>query len=134
MSRDRLPIAPEPGLNIEETTIPARDRYEVRLRLYRASGNSDKLAVLVYIHGGGWVTGSLETDDQTCRRLARELPLVVVNVEYRLAPEHKFPVGFGDCYDVVQWVRRPLNNVLQETSLTSNDIGSLFRGPGPPRL
>lgn len=108
MSRDRLPIAPEQGLNIEEITIPARDGYDIRLRLYRASGRLERLPVLVYIHGGGWVTGSLETDDPTCRRLARELSLVVVNVEYRLAPEHKFPVGFEDCYDVVKWVRDQL--------------------------
>lgn len=109
MSRDRLPITPEPGLNIEELTIPARDAYEIRLRVYRSAANADKLPVFVYIHGGGWVTGSLETDDPTCRRLARELPLVVVNVEYRLAPEHKFPVGIEDCYDVVKWVPHPLS-------------------------
>lgn len=60
------------------------------------------------MHGGGWVTGSLETDDLLCRRLARELPLVVLNVEYRLAPEFPFPVGVEDCFDVVKWVLAPL--------------------------
>ena len=107
MSRDRLPITPEPRLKIEEFTIPARDGHDIRVRHYRQADNTDKppvLPVFVYIHGGGWVTGSLETDDPTCRRLARELPLVVVNVEYRLAPENKFPVGFEDCFDVVKWV------------------------------
>lgn len=104
MSRDRLPITPEPGLSIEEFIIPARDGYEIRIRHYRSATSTEKLPVLVYIHGGGWVTGSLEMDDPTCRRLARELPLVVLNVEYRLAPEYRFPVGIEDCYDVVKWV------------------------------
>lgn len=106
MSRDRLPITPEPGLLIEEFTISARDGYPIRLRHYRRTDSADKaLPMFVYIHGGGWVTGSLETDDPTCRRLARELELVVLNVEYRLAPEHKFPQGVEDCFDVVKWVR-----------------------------
>lgn len=104
MSRDTVPITPEPALDITELTIPARDAHPLRLRVYRPANNKDKLPVFVYIHGGGWVTGSLETDDPLCRRLARELPLVVVNVEYRLAPEHKFPIGVDDCYDVVKWV------------------------------
>lgn len=104
MSRDTHPPAPEPSLSISEFTIPARDSHQIRLRVYRPSSTEAPLPVLVYIHGGGWVTGSLETDDPLCRRLARELPLCVVNVEYRLAPEHKFAVGVEDCFDVVKWV------------------------------
>ena len=105
MSRDRLPIEPESGLSIEEIFIKARDGYDIRIRSYRPSANNDTLPVFVYMHGGGWVTGSLENDDPLCRRLARELPLVILNVEYRLAPEHPFPVGIEDCFDVVKWVR-----------------------------
>lgn len=104
MTRDRHPITPEPGLLIEEFTIPARGGYEISLRHYRSARETGKLPVLVYIHGGGWAIGSLETDDPLCRRLARELGLGVVNVEYRLAPEWKFPTGVEDCFDVVKWV------------------------------
>ena len=105
MSRDRLPIEPEAGLSIEEIFVKARDGYDIRIRSYRPSANNDKLPVFVYMHGGGWVTGSLENDDPLCRRLARELPLVILIVEYRLAPEHPFPIGIEDCFDVVKWVR-----------------------------
>lgn len=104
MSRDRLPITPQPGLSIEEFEIPVRDGYGVRLRSYRQDVATDRLPLFIYMHGGGYVTGSLETDDATCRAIAAEIPIVVLSIEYRLAPEHKFPTGFEDCFDIVRWV------------------------------
>jgi acetyl esterase len=59
---------------------------------------------LIYIHGGGWVLGSIRVYDGICRRLARYGGFPVVSVEYRLAPEHKFPVPFEDCLAAVRWV------------------------------
>lgn len=102
MNRDRRPARLQAGLDIEEFEILARDGYQVSVRTYQQSGMRD-LPVFVYIHGGGWVSGSLETDDGTSRLVAEKFAVVVVNVEYRLAPEHKFPVGFEDCNDVVKW-------------------------------
>ncbi|KAK3718134.1 hypothetical protein LTR37_005249 [Vermiconidia calcicola] len=103
MTRDRKPIEPEPGLIIEEFEIPARDGYLLYVRSYRPEGINDKLPLLVYFHGGGWVLGTADTDDQLCRTLTRALPLLLLNAEYRLAPEHKFPQGWNDSYDVVEW-------------------------------
>jgi acetyl esterase/lipase len=108
MPRERLPIEPQAGLDIEEFEVNVRDGTPIRLRSYRKSEAKDaKLPLFFYMHGGGYVYGGLETDDATCRTLAAELDLLVLNVEYRLAPEHKFPVGFEDCHDLVQWVRLP---------------------------
>jgi acetyl esterase len=59
---------------------------------------------LVYFHGGGWVIGSIETHDALCRELTMEAGVVVVSVEYRLAPEHKFPAAADDAYAAVRWV------------------------------
>lgn len=105
MTRDTFPIEPEEGLDIFEIAVSAHtDNYQIPVRVYRPTRAGDtRLPVLVYIHGGGWVTGSLETDDHLCRNLARHLDIVVLNVAYRLAPEHPFPVGFEDSYDVVKW-------------------------------
>ncbi|KAL4873212.1 hypothetical protein BDV12DRAFT_182449 [Aspergillus spectabilis] len=108
MTRDRLPITPQPGLEIEEFDVPARDGYPIRVRSYQQSANtSASLPLLIYFHGRGFVTGSLETDDVYCRRIASEIPIIVLNVEYRLAPEHQFPVGFEDSLDVVRWAASP---------------------------
>ncbi|OAA78492.1 Alpha/beta hydrolase fold-3 [Akanthomyces lecanii RCEF 1005] len=105
MTSDREPIAPQDGLEISELDVAARDAHPVRLRSYRKTQPTDaKLPLFLYMHGGGYVTGGLETDDTTCRAIADRLDIHVVSVEYRLAPEHKFPVGFQDCFDVVRWV------------------------------
>jgi acetyl esterase len=60
--------------------------------------------VLVYLHGGGWVIGTLDSYDATCRELAQGAGCVVVSVDYRLAPEHRYPAAPEDCYAAVQWV------------------------------
>jgi acetyl esterase len=60
--------------------------------------------VLVYLHGGGWTIGSVDTHDNTCRSLANGSGAVVVSVEYRLAPEHPFPAALGDCEAAIRWV------------------------------
>ncbi len=78
-------------------TIPAR--------LYRPEGApTDGAPVVVWFHGGGWVIGSLETSDATCRWLARRSGAVVVSVDYRLAPEHAFPAAVDDAWAATQWV------------------------------
>ena len=108
MSRERKSITPQPGLDITELDVPARDGHQIRVRTYRQSATKVRpLPLFIYVHGGGYVTGGLETDDGSCRAIAAEVPLVVLSVEYRLAPEHPFPTGFEDCYDVVKWVRDP---------------------------
>jgi acetyl esterase len=59
--------------------------------------------LLVYFHGGGWVLGGLDTHDSVCRELAHGAGAIVVSVDYRLAPEHKFPAAADDCYAAVVW-------------------------------
>ncbi len=76
---------------------------EVPVRIYRPEGDGPFPGV-VYYHGGGWVVCNLDTHDNICRGLSRRAGAVVVAVDYRLAPEHKFPAALEDCVDVTRWV------------------------------
>lgn len=106
MTRAHDPIEPQAGLDITEFDVKVRDDAPICIRSYRRTTSKDaSVPLFIYMHGGGFVTGGLETDDSTCRAIALEMDLAVLNVEYRLAPENKFPVGFEDCMDVVRWVR-----------------------------
>jgi acetyl esterase len=80
-------------------TIPARIYTPTTLR------TKDGLApCLVFFHGGGWVIGNLETHDVVCRKLAHEGELIVISVDYRLAPEHKFPAAVDDAITSTKWI------------------------------
>ena len=71
-------------------------------RLYRPSAKKD-LGLLVFFHGGGWVIGDLNSHDGVCRSIANKSGHAVLSVDYRLAPEHKFPAAFEDCVAAVKW-------------------------------
>jgi acetyl esterase len=76
----------------------------VPVRIYEPPGSARDLPVLVYFHGGGWVYGSLDTHDGVCRALCARTPCIVVAVDYRLAPEHRFPAAVEDAWAATAWV------------------------------
>lgn len=80
----------------------------IALRAYRPLGAAPgaRLAGLVYFHGGGWTIGDLDTHDVLCRELANGAGCAVVAVDYRLAPEHRFPCAVDDCLAATRWVHR----------------------------
>jgi len=87
---------------VENRTIPGPGG-PIPVRVYwPVAGRT--LPVLVYLHGGGWVFGNIESVDRNCRALANAAECIVVNVEYRLAPENKFPAAADDAYAVVEYV------------------------------
>ncbi|HVO27892.1 MAG TPA: alpha/beta hydrolase [Candidatus Margulisiibacteriota bacterium] len=87
---------------VENRTIPG-PAGTLPVRIYTPAG-SGPFPALVFFHGGGWVIGDLETVDGTCRALANGAGCVVVSVDYRLAPEHKFPAAPEDTYAATKWV------------------------------
>ena len=88
---------------------PAHDRRipgpagEIPIRVYTPAA-SEPLPVVVFFHGGGWVIGDIETHDATCQQIATSVPAVFVSVDYRLAPEHRFPAALEDCLAATRWV------------------------------
>lgn len=94
---------PEVGA-VEDRTVPGYDGGpEVPVRVYRPDGEGP-FPTVVFYHGGGFVIGDLESHDLTCRYLANETDSVVVAVDYRLAPEHPFPVAVDEAAAAVEWV------------------------------
>jgi len=77
---------------------------DLDVRVYRASSESGQ-PIVVYCHAGGWILGDLEHSDHLCRHMANQMGAVVVNVDYRLAPEAPFPAAFDDCVAAFRWAR-----------------------------
>jgi acetyl esterase len=91
-----LPLA-----TVQDRTIPG-PAGAIPVRVYTPHGTGPH-PLLVYFHGGGWVIGNLDTHDGVCRELAHGAGCVVMSVDYRLAPEHKFPAAPDDCYAATAW-------------------------------
>ena len=98
---------PEPRMaRVEDLQIPMLDGHLVKARLFAPALKSEgaPLPCLVYFHGGGFTIGSIQTHNVLCRELARIAHCAVISVDYRLAPEHRFPVATNDAWDALQWV------------------------------
>jgi acetyl esterase/lipase len=74
------------------------------VRLFRPAGVTGPAPALLWIHGGGYVIGKAQMDDRLCRRFSARLGITVASVEYRLAPEHPYPIPLEDCYSVLTWL------------------------------
>jgi acetyl esterase len=97
-------FGPGPAVHkVEDRKIPG-PAGEIPVRIYTPSGKPG--GILVYFHGGGWVVGDLASHDYVCRALTNETGCTVVSIDYRLAPEHKFPAGPEDCYAATQWASK----------------------------
>ena len=88
----------------EDRTIPG-PAGDIPVRIYwpRETANGERLGVFIYLHGGGFVIGDLDTHDPLCRRLANRGDCIVVSVHYRRAPEHSFPAAGEDCIAAMNW-------------------------------
>ena len=106
---------PESVANVDNRVIPGPAGH-IPVRFYTPSGNGP-FPVLVFFHGGGWVICDLDTHDNICRSLTNQAGCIVVSVDYRLAPEHKFPAAPEDCYAATRWVA---GNAAQANSTVSN--------------
>ena len=91
--------------SVRDQSIPT-PAGDLKLRIYRGAGTAADAALpaVLYMHGGGWVIGNLDSHDRLCRQLANEAQICVVSVDYRLAPEHPFPAAVEDCAHAWRWL------------------------------
>jgi acetyl esterase len=106
-SAGRAVVQPDPQdvAEVRDFTCPG-PLGEIKLRAYRPLGAKadEVLPALVYFHGGGWLLGDLDSHDVACRHYANGARCRVVSVDYRMAPEYKFPAAVDDCAEATRWV------------------------------
>ncbi len=103
MYRLMRPVNPDLSVGgVVDRTVPG-PHGDIPIRIYSPEGEGP-FPVLVNFHGGGWVFGDLDTADGVCRDICKTANCVVVSVDYRMAPEHRFPVAVEDCYAATCWV------------------------------
>jgi acetyl esterase len=129
MRSNSLTTAPlaEAGIQVRNIAI-AGPGGDIPLRLYLPECPGPR-PVVINIHGGGFVSGSLNMDDYRCTILARRLQAAIVSVDYRLAPEHRFPAALQDCYAALEWAASgrggPTLDVTRIAVLGSSSGGNL---------
>ena len=94
---------PAPVARVEDRELDTR-AGPCWARVYTPTADGGPLPVVAYFHGGGFVFMGIETHDRICRRLANVTGALVVSVDYRLAPEHRFPAALDDCYAATEWL------------------------------
>ncbi|MBC8055643.1 MAG: alpha/beta hydrolase fold domain-containing protein, partial [Rhizobiales bacterium] len=87
---------------VERLRLPVADGTPLPARLY--ANSHDTLPALLYLHGGGFTIGSLETHDSLCRQIALRSGAAVIALDYRLAPEHRFPIAVDDAWAAMRWL------------------------------
>jgi len=104
-SKYQLPMA---DVDLCETHVLSDAKRGVRVRVYRGidTDRSADLPVLMFLHGGGWMVGDLDSYDGLCARIANEVSCCVVSVDYRLAPENPFPAALDDAALALRWLQR----------------------------
>ena len=107
---------PAPELaRVEDIRIPG-PAGEIPARVYSSSAAKTPQPAVAYFHGGGWVQGDLETHNGLCARLAKHAGVLVVAVDYRLAPENKFPAAVEDCVAAYRWLREKGRDLGADTA------------------
>lgn len=99
------PTGTDNGVQVEDIVIPGVNSGDVPVRIYRPAAQTGRAsAAAVWIHGGGFAIGAPNAEDAHCRRLTRELGIVIAAPDYRLAPEHPYPAAFDDCLATFDWL------------------------------
>jgi len=105
MAAQKKEFISDVALTVEDKLVPnTEDSVDVTVRSYRPTDVDSFLPGILYMHGGGYVSGDLNMSDAWCRRLAADVGALVVSVDYRLAPENVFPAALNDCYAVLEWM------------------------------
>jgi acetyl esterase/lipase len=127
LARQKRGPAPD-GVETEDRTIPNGEAGELPIRIYRPIGLLSRLnPIMLYFHGGGFVTGDLDSHDASARAIARRTGAIIVSVAYRLAPEHRFPAAHDDAWTAWTWLLaqvRDLGGDPKRLAVAGEDAGA----------
>lgn len=116
-------------VDIEDRTIKSGDMGDLSIRIYRPQGNVEKLPVILYIHGAGWVMGNMQTHDRLVREICVGTQAAVVFVNYSLAPEGQYPLAHEQCYMAAEWLGEngaSLNLDTTRMAIAGDSVGGLL--------
>lgn len=91
----------------EDIVFELHDR-SVKARVFKKVHGVENPKLIIFIHGGGWVTGSVDSYTNTCNELSNKTKRIVIAIDYRLAPEYPYPFGFNDCYEAINLIMKNL--------------------------
>jgi len=122
-------IPPVDGVGTEDMSIPGPDGApDVTLRVYTPKNMSGKMPGLLWIHGGGYILGNYEIDDNSVKRMCVNTGCVIASTNYRLAPENPFPAPIEDCYASLKWMVENAENINIDKSRMAIGGGSAGGG------
>lgn len=101
---------PFPGVTAEDRLMEF-DGHAAKVRVYEPDFADSGSPVLLWMHPGGYVIGSIAMDDMLCRQMSKAAGCHVVSIEYRLAPEHPYPAALDDCFTALQWLHHHGNEI-----------------------
>ncbi len=106
------PTGPVPPVaKVEDFMVAGSGGVQIPVRIYRPIGIKEPTPPVIFLHGGGWVVGGLDTHDARARRLANYSGCTIIAVDYRLAPENKFPAAYRDSMAVARWISRSAGHI-----------------------
>lgn len=94
----------------EDIVFELHDR-SVKARVFKKVHGVENPKLIIFIHGGGWVTGSVDSYTNTCNELSNKTKRIVIAIDYRLAPEYPYPFGFNDCYEAINLIMENLESL-----------------------
>ncbi len=110
MYRMMRPVDPDLPIFKSEDQVIAGSQGDIPIRIYTPEGDGP-FGILMNFHGGGWVIGDLDTSDALCRQLATLANIIVISVDYRMAPEAPYPAAVVDAYEATQWAADNMANL-----------------------
>ncbi|KAK7398526.1 hypothetical protein QQX98_012102 [Neonectria punicea] len=126
-AKSRATSGPLASLSERDIEIPVRDGSEILAYVYAPSNveEASSLPILLFFHGGGFCIGSRHDDWESNRTIVAKVGIIVVSIEYRLAPEHLFPQAIHDRYDALHWIA---NNPTEVHRFVSPSVGLIISG------
>jgi acetyl esterase len=117
LNRDSIKLSKEsiPFSNIKNIIIEINSE-KIPVRIYTPD-EGEKLPIIIYSHGGSWISGNLDTHDSVCRKLSYNTKAIVISVDYRLAPENPFPAALNDVYNILQWTSQNAKSINGDEKL-----------------